>query len=501
MIPASLARSLYLALLLACLSNPVPVLAEPEESVLQEAAPSQTPNSADETPDQAPSDTKPAADAVPISEPSKRDGDRGEKSDAAITEAPETPGTPRIDAGDQPTESMRETPSQGEQEARQSDKPEQPSAEAQSQPAPSDTPSSTSKQDLADRENAPLRIASWGGAYGRSQKLAYTDPFEAETGTKIELLNHGGRKEAIRKLGQPEAHRWDVVDLGSRMLTDACNAGHLEELDHAALLTAGDESAALEDFLPGALHKCGVASVAWSSVITYDKRLFRKRKPKTARDFFDVKRFPGKRGLRSQARFTLELALLADGVKPVDVYQTLATDAGADRAFSVLDKLKGNVVWWSRGSEPLALIRDQKVAMTTAFNGRIFNSVVAESMPVAILWDGQVYDTDNWAIPKGAARPDEARAFIAFALRPERMAAQVKWLPYGPMRKSALKKVAKHAEADVELSAFIPTMEKNLKTALKLDEAWWETQGSTLVKRFESWRMSNTAPATEPDGG
>lgn len=501
MIPAPLARSLTLATLLVCLCHPTPMMAEPDKPAAQDDAPAQVLDSAGEITSQSATDTKPTEDAAPTASPPEQGSEVGAEPPTSVTEAPKPPETAEDQSNDPDAKPIPATPSPINKKDSETASHEQAPDEAQSQPAAADAPTSTSTEDVAESEKAPLRVASWGGAYGRSQRLAYADPFEAQTGTKIEMVDHGGRNAAIHKLGRPEAQRWDVVDLGSHMLSAACDAGHLEELDHAALLTADDEPAALDDFLPGALHKCGIASVAWSSVIAYDKRAFRKRKPKTARDFFDLKRFPGKRGLRNQAKFTLELALLADGVKAEDVYETLATEAGVDRAFAALDKLGDNIVWWSRGSEPPALIRDRKVAMTTAFNGRIFNSVVAENAPVAILWDGQIYDTDHWAIPKSAAKPDKARAFIAFALRPERLAAQAKWLPYGPMRKSALKKVAKHAEADVELAAFLPTIQSNLKTALKLNDAWWESQGSALVKRFEAWRATVAEKASEPDGG
>ncbi len=40
-------------------------------------------------------------------------------------------------------------------------------------------------------------------------------------------------------------------------------------------------------------------------------------------DFWDVKKFPGKRGMRKGTRYNLEFALMADGVAPADVYKAL----------------------------------------------------------------------------------------------------------------------------------------------------------------------------------
>jgi putative spermidine/putrescine transport system substrate-binding protein len=56
------------------------------------------------------------------------------------------------------------------------------------------------------------------------------------------------------------------------------------------------------------------------------------------------------------------------------------------------------------------------------------------------------------------------------------------------MRKSALALVGKHPVIDVEMKEFLPTAPDNFKKALKLDDAWWSTNGAELQKRFAEWR-------------
>ncbi|KAG1702901.1 NAD-dependent protein deacetylase [Nymphon striatum] len=94
--------------------------------------------------------------------------------------------------------------------------------------------------------------------------------------------------------------------------------------------------------------------------------------PKTMADFFDTAKFPGKRGLRKGAKVNLEFALIADGVAAADVYSVLETPEGVDRAFAKLDTIKGDVVWWEAGAQPPQMLADGEVALTTAYNGRIF---------------------------------------------------------------------------------------------------------------------------------
>src|SRR3546814_15435571 len=86
-------------------------------------------------------------------------------------------------------------------------------------------------------------------------------------------------------------------------------------------------------FLPAAVHDCGVGAMLWSYVIGYDGDRIKGAGPRNWADFWDVKRFPGKRGMRKNLKYSLEFALLADGVTPDTVYPTLRTPAGIDRAF------------------------------------------------------------------------------------------------------------------------------------------------------------------------
>jgi len=73
-------------------------------------------------------------------------------------------------------------------------------------------------------------------------------------------------------------------------------------------------------------------------------------------DFFNTKKFPGKRGLRKSPKANLEMALVADGVAAADVYDVLATSEGVDRAFAKLDSIKDSVVWWESGAQPPQLV-------------------------------------------------------------------------------------------------------------------------------------------------
>ncbi|ODA67169.1 putrescine transporter subunit: periplasmic-binding component of ABC superfamily protein [Methyloligella halotolerans] len=334
---------------------------------------------------------------------------------------------------------------------------------------------------------APLTVVTWDGAYEESQRLAYFAPFTKETGIPITPDTYDGSLKAIKK-AIAESGSADVIDVSSGVLRTLCDQKLLAPFDVAKLpppargegdaATDPDTSApvttastpAQADFIDDAVSTCGVASVAWAATVVFDKTGFEKNPPGKAADFFDTKAYPGKRALPKGPRYTLELALIADGVAPADVYSTLATPDGQARAFDALNKIRSDIVWWSNPATPLRLIRKGKAAMGIAYTGRIFRNAVEAPAQIGILWDGQVYDLDHWAIPKTSHRKAEAAEFIAFASKPERLAAHAALTAYGPARPSAIPLVGTHPVIGVDMKRFLPTAPKNFKTALHFDQ-------------------------------
>ncbi len=344
-------------------------------------------------------------------------------------------------------------------------------------------------------EETTLSVGSWGGAYGQSQDEAYFQPFTKKTGTKIVSETYDGSLNSIKaKLAS-----FDVVDLSKATLDQLCRDGQLEKLDASILEAAPGGQSATEDFVPGGLSDCGIASMAWSTAIAFDRQAFTKTRPSQISDLLDLKRFPGKRALPKGPRYTLELALLADGVEPGAVYTELGTTQGVDRAFAALDKIRPEILWWDNAQDPITWLAQGKASMAAGYSGRIFRAALGARQRIEVLWDGQVYDLDVWAVPKDAKNKDAAKSFIAFASGPQQMAAQASLIAYGPMRKSAIDLVGKHPSIDIEVKPYLPTAPNNFKKALQFDAAWWSTHGAELDKRFQTWQEQAAAAAEEAE--
>lgn len=333
-----------------------------------------------------------------------------------------------------------------------------------------------------------LVVVSWGGAYTKSQIEAYHKPFQIQTGATINSVDYNGGIAEMKAQVEAKNVTWDVVDLELADAQRACDEGLLEKIDAGLLPPAPDGTPAVQDFVANGITPCAVTTIVFSHVVAYDATKFEAKTPKTMADFFNVKDFPGKRGLRKTSpKINLELALRADGVAADQVYTVLSTKAGVDRAFKKLDAIKNHVIWWEPGSQPPQLLADGQVTMTTGYNGRFFDAQVTEGKPFVIIWDSQLQELDVLGIVKGTKNLDAAMQFVSFATDTQRLADQAQWIAYGPARRSSLPLVGKHAVKGVDMKPHMPNAPENSANAMQIDFLWWADHQEELNQRWSAW--------------
>jgi putative spermidine/putrescine transport system substrate-binding protein len=339
---------------------------------------------------------------------------------------------------------------------------------------------------------ADVTVMSWGGSYGAAQNEAHVKPFVEKTGIKAVMVDADDPAAPVKAMVEAGNVTVDVASLEVAQVVKLCDEGLLEPIDPAILPAAPDGTPAAEDFFEGGLNECGVATDMWANIYAYDSSKFPEGAgPSTIADFFDLQKFPGKRGVRKGPKSVLEISLMADGVKPEDVYSTLATPEGLDRAFAKLATIKDSIVWWEAGAQPPQFLADGEVVMSTAYNGRIFNAAQDEGKPFHIVWDGQVYEPELYAIPKGSPNLDEALEFIKFATSTEGLAAQAKQISYGPARKSSNATEILYKDGKTAMGPHLPTAPGNLTKALKSSQEFWADRDTELTERFNAWLASS----------
>ena len=172
-----------------------------------------------------------------------------------------------------------------------------------------------------------ITVVSWGGAYTKSQVEAYHKPWQNKTGNQVVSEDYSGGLAEVKAQVESGNVTWDVVDVELSDALQGCDEGILETIDPSTLPAAPDGTPATKDFMDGALQECAVGNIVWSTIYAYDKTKF-STPPTTMADFFNVEKFPGKRGMRKLGKAMLEMALMGDGVPASQVYDLLNTPAG-----------------------------------------------------------------------------------------------------------------------------------------------------------------------------
>lgn len=325
-----------------------------------------------------------------------------------------------------------------------------------------------------------VTVTSYGGAYGKSLQKAMYEPFAAKSGIKVLSEDYNGGLAEVRAQVKTGNVKWDVVDVELAEALRGCDEGLFERVDAAKLPAGDDGTPAKADFIAGGLSPCAVGTITYANVIAYDKARFAGHAPKTLDDFFDLKKFPGKRAMKKEAPVNLEWALMADGVPPQEVYPLLSTPAGVERAFRKLDSIKSQIVWWTAGAQPPQLLAAGEVAMTTVYHGRIFDANTKDKRDFALVWDGQIVVPNLFAVVKGSKNGAAAMEFVRFATSSKPLAEETNFIPYAPMRKSSLKLVADGVRP------WLPGTGQTGRQ-LQTDAAWWADHGDEMAQRFAAW--------------
>jgi putative spermidine/putrescine transport system substrate-binding protein len=330
---------------------------------------------------------------------------------------------------------------------------------------------------------ADMVFVSFGGALQDAQRTAFLSPFAQATGHKVAERNWDGGIGKISVRAQMGVLDWDVVQVEGEDFVLGMRDGLFEKIDW-------DSLGGREKYMPQAVSEYGVGAIMYSIALGYDASRFASA-PKSWADFFDLKKFPGKRAMRKTAKTTMEIALLADGVPPEDVYKVLATPEGQVRAFKKLDEIKTSILWWESGAKPVELLNAGKVTMAAAYNGRIAAAQGKGADKLKIQWEQNLFMRDWYVVMKNAKNPLQAKQFLRYINTPDVQTRLPQLIPYGVPRMDVMRQYAADGHRD------LPTHPANLKSALAIDDKFWVEHGARLERVFGIYvqlYVSNHAP-------
>jgi putative spermidine/putrescine transport system substrate-binding protein len=314
-----------------------------------------------------------------------------------------------------------------------------------------------------------ITFVSQGGSYQEAQTKAVLDPAAKTLGITIKQDSSADAYPVVKTQVQTGKVVWDVIDVAAGYCIRGGQEGVLEKIDYDLIPNA-------KNLDPAFRGDYGVGYIAYSTVIAYRTDTYGNKGPQSWADFWDVKKFPGRRSLRNYARPTLEVALLADGVAPDKLYPL-----DVDRAYRKLEEIKPHITtWWTSGGQSAQLIRDGEVDMIMAWNGRV-GAVIKEGAKVAYHYNQGILENTSLCVLKGSPHKTNAMKFINEAIAPKNQAALPLYIDYGPVNLEAFKTGIIPAERTAQL----PTAPDHYKKQAILSAAWWGSpEGAKAEERW-----------------
>ena len=311
-------------------------------------------------------------------------------------------------------------------------------------------------------------ITSWGGSYGEFVQKHLINPFTAETGIEAVIVNTPdlAKVKAQVKSGNTE---WDVFDAVGSMLFSGAREDLWEPID-TNIVDLSNNS------IPAEPQRGGMPLYVYSGGVAWDPART-KKPPRTFREMWDMGTFPGRRALRTRASEMLEVALLADGVKPGELYPL-----DIERAFKSLDKIKPHVrKWFDQTGQMVTLIQQNETDFTYAYTNRV-RAARKAGVSIDISFDQLINAVAYYAVIRGTPRRDAAMRYLAFVARPEQQAAMAEHLSVSPAFKGADSLISEEArkwKADV-----------TDPNSILLNDEYWGGKFDEVNKRFKEWILT-----------
>ncbi|WP_439406560.1 ABC transporter substrate-binding protein [Bradyrhizobium sp. DASA03076] len=315
-----------------------------------------------------------------------------------------------------------------------------------------------------------VTLTAYGGSFQEILVKTVTNPFTEETGIKVEIVPTPdiAKLKAQQLTGNVQL---DLFSVSAPVAAFGSKAGFWDKLD-LTMLDVNDLAIPPTDEL--------VTRHAYACGIGWDPEKYGAGKhPGNFAEYFDLKKFPGRRTFRNQPNETLEAALLADGVPPKDIYPL-----DIERAFKVLDRIKTSIASWiTATTQTISLLQTGEVDFSYTYANRVkATNEPGGGKPLAFSFEQNLLGTEVFAIPKGAPSRESAMKLIAYSMRPEAQARLYDAAFLGPNSKKAFSIMS------AESRKWVPDL--GSPNGLVLDGAYWTDNLEAVSRRFKEWVLS-----------
>jgi spermidine/putrescine-binding protein len=328
----------------------------------------------------------------------------------------------------------------------------------------------------SSKASGGLVIASYGDLYTSATKEYYADPFAAandDLDVKFVPSLAGGAVAAIHAQDDANKVQWDVLDGFSGIDTwQLFRDGLLVEL------TEEQQTKMSKNLAEGMVTPFGFSYGNTTNVIACNPGEVRAC-PTNAKEFFDVKAFPGDRTMFAQDPLpALAMAALATGADkeklfPIDL----------DAAFKQLEAIRDDIrVFYTTADQSQQVMISGEVGMGIMWEARAFELAKKGIPDVEVTFQDGLYEPWYIAAVAGGPNEDNAVAYLEWvADHPDGAAKWMKKVGFGIPMPDAFDSLPE------ETASQIGDNPANLEQSVNVDYEWYLDNRKEIDSRWRDF--------------
>lgn len=319
-------------------------------------------------------------------------------------------------------------------------------------------------------KSVKLTFAAYGGDGQQAMIDQWQKPYTAAHPNVTFLNTSPPDVSQVKAQVESGDVKWDVVATSPAAAEQNCGT-LFEPLSFPGLNTS--------QLIDQSVGKCYIGNFSNTTPLAYRTDAFPdpSKAPKTIEDFFNVKKFPGKRGIVTNLQNgILEYPLLADGVAPSALYPL-----DVDRALKKLDTIRKDTVLAPNVGALEQAVASKQVDMFLLPDSRLV-SLMNQGVKITIVWDKTVVSVNAFAVPKGSKNLQAAEQFIQFVAGPQPQAGIAQALGVTPINKDAKPNLSPNA---AKLAVFDPSV--NPGQTITQDVEWYAKNFNQVTTKLTNW--------------
>lgn len=320
-----------------------------------------------------------------------------------------------------------------------------------------------------------LMVRTPGGAFDDIKRRTVYEPFRKETGIEIvPVPATAGKLIAMFRAGQGGL---DVIDIGNDALLYLHRLGALQDIDYSRFTYTNPA-----DLDPSVKLSYQIGCSIYANVMCYNTSIYKPgTEPRSVKEFWDLKHFPGVRTLPGieAGTVSLDMALLADGVPHDRIYPI-----DIPRAFDSLSRIRPSIKkFWDSGALSTQMIASGDAALGILWSSRAQVAIDAGA-PIGVQWNDNEVLVQAYGIAKNSKNPEAALRYIDYSLSP---AVQSRWL-------GEYKAIPVNRRAYASMPASLVDPETRLPWTASRGHAhnieWWADNTQKVAQYWSNWIMA-----------